>query len=269
MSCAKSQISNYEIVNLMELLEMYAGSCWRMAGMLGQLVCYLEAASQGATLADKTVGQLGATLGEIGAEMQRLGMHGPVKSLHNIMAFLDENKGNVLFVVLRQRLAVLHERVIEELEGQLFLSIPKEVEDFYRQSEPLFGKLVEARFPQLTEDIFEAGKCLSLRRPTATVFHLMRVMESGLQAFGTKLNVALADEKNWQNILDEVNKKIRLLDHRLPETKKYAEASSHLYNVKVAWRNEVMHPKQTYTDEEALSIFRNVRTFIQDLAEFI
>jgi hypothetical protein len=56
---------------------------------------------------------------------------------------------------------------------------------------------------------------------------------------------------------------------RQPVVKEYAEAASHLYIVKVAWRNEVMHPKQTYTFEEAKSIFGNVRTFIADLAGFI
>ena len=38
-------------------------------------------------------------------------------------------------------------------------------------------------------------------------------------------------------------------------TKKYAAISSNLYHVKLAWRNEVMHPKQTYTEEEALEVF--------------
>src|SRR5258708_4695303 len=97
----------------------------------------------------------------------------------------------------------------------------------------------------------------------------MRIMELGLQSFGTKLGVSLVQEKNWQNILDEANKNIKGRDHRLPETKTCAESASHLYNVKVAWRNEVMHPKQTYTDEEALAIFNNVRTFIGDLAELV
>ncbi len=46
------------------------------------------------------------------------------------------------------------------------------------------------------------------------------------------------------------------------KTKAYAQAASHLYNVKVAWRDEVMHPKQTYTFDEARDIFGNVKTFI-------
>ncbi len=97
----------------------------------------------------------------------------------------------------------------------------------------------------------------------------MRVMEKALQRLGAELGVTLTAEKNWQNILDEVNKAIKSLDHRLPRTKEFSEASAHLYAVKLAWRNEVMHPKQTYTLEQADEIYRNVRTFMRDLAGLV
>ena len=118
----------------------------------------------------------------------------------------------------------------------------------------------------MTEDISEAAKCLSLDRPTACVFHLMRVMELAVQRFGDVLSVKLVTEKNWQVLLDQINAAIRKLDAKDAKTKAYAQAASHLYNVKVAWRNEVMHPKQTYTFEEAKAIFDNANTFINGLA---
>lgn len=97
----------------------------------------------------------------------------------------------------------------------------------------------------------------------------MRVMEAGVQEFGNRLGVKVEGE-NWQTILDRVNKVIKDMKPRDdPLAKVYAEAAAHLYNVKVAWRNEVMHPKETYTEEEAESIFRNVKTFISDLAELM
>jgi hypothetical protein len=160
-------------------------------------------------------------------------------------------------------------RVVDDLSDRWFLHIPPSSVELYLQPTPPFGTKVEKQFPLMSEDISEATKCLALRRSTAVVFHLMRVMELGVQSFGTKLGIALAHEKNWQNILDEVNKNIKSRDHKLPETKSYAQAASHLYNVKVAWRNEVMHPKQTYTDDEASAILGNVRTFVGDLASLI
>jgi hypothetical protein len=121
----------------------------------------------------------------------------------------------------------------------------------------------------MSEDIDEAGKCLALNRCTAAVFHLMRVVEIGVQKFGDKLGIALTSEKNWQCILDEINKSIKGMDHKLPQTKAYAATAAHLYNVKIAWRNEVMHPKQTYTAEEARVLFAAVGTFMRDLTSML
>jgi hypothetical protein len=73
-------------------------------------------------------------------------------------------------------------------------------------------------------------------------------------------------QKIWQNILDEINKAIRAMDQKIAQTKAYAGIASHLYNVKIAWRNQVMHPKQTYTIEEARAIFTSAETFVRDLA---
>ncbi len=115
----------------------------------------------------------------------------------------------------------------------------------------------------------EAGKCLALGRPTAAVFHLMRVMEIGTQKLGDALKIQLPAQKNWQNVLDEVNKAIKALDQKAAQTKAYAAASAHLYNVKLAWRNEMMHPKQTYTHDEATKVFSAVDTFTRDLASIL
>lgn len=138
--------------------------------------------------------------------------------------------------------------------------------DLAEPKSPLFGVEVESKAPQMSEDIAEAGKCVAFGRYTASVFHLMRVMEIGLQRLGELLGVQLVTEKNWQNILDEVTKAVKALNQKEARTKTLAEAASHLYAVKVAWRNEVMHPKQTYTQEQAEAIFENVRTFVRDLA---
>jgi hypothetical protein len=94
-------------------------------------------------------------------------------------------------------------------------------------------------------------------------------MEIAVRVFGNKLGVQLASEKNSQNILDEINKSIRAMDQKAAQTKTYAAASAHLYNVNLAWRNEVMHPKQTYTIAESKNVLSSVGTFIRELARMI
>jgi hypothetical protein len=155
-----------------------------------------------------------------------------------------------------------------EMEEKLFMFIPPERAKVYNQAD-LLGKDVLSKFPALQYDIVEAGNCYTTGRSTAVVFHLMRIMESGVQAFGSKLGVALVNEKNWQNILDEANKKIRLLPPKAPQTVELSEVSANLYAVKLAWRNEVMHPNDTYTLEEAENLINQVRIYMQNLVKVI
>ena len=137
------------------------------------------------------------------------------------------------------------------------------------ETKPLFGPRVALKLPSTAEDISEAAQCLALNRPTACVFHLMRVMETGVQILGNRLGIQLTADKNWQKILDEANKAIKALNQKDATTKAYAGISSNLYNVKLALRNEVMHPKQTYTPDEAKNVFHAVRNFTQDLAALL
>lgn len=162
----------------------------------------------------------------------------------------------------------ISETISIEMSQSLFMHINQDRAKLYDQRE-LFGTAVNAKFPAVQFDIVEAGNCYAAGRGTAVVFHLMRIMESGVQTFGTKLGVVLADEKNWQNILDEVNKKIKALPARDPDTVKMSQASANLYAVKLAWRNEVMHPKDTYTLEEADNLIRQVKIFMEQLAMII
>ena len=120
---------------------------------------------------------------------------------------------------------------------------------FYAKPQ-LFGEAVNKRFPACQYDIEESGNCYAAGRGTACAFHLMRVMELAVREFGTALGVALANEKSWQNILDEINRAIKGLPAKDPRTVAASRAAGHLYNVKVAWRNPTMHPKITYTVEE-------------------
>ena len=43
---------------------------------------------------------------------------------------------------------------------------------------------------------------------------------------------------------------------------RFAMAASHLDHVRMAWRNDVMHPKDTYDETEALNLLMNVKAFV-------
>ena len=165
---------------------------------------------------------------------------------------------------LGQACGELRARIQDELAEIMLLEVEPEKAHLMQAKNP-FGEEVSAALPDIAFDDEAAGFCLGFDCNTACVFHLMRVMEVGLQKLGTKLGVALANEKNWQNILDEVNKAIKSLDQKAQATKELASVAAHLYNVKLAWRNEVMHPNAKYLPTEADDIFKNVGVFIKHL----
>jgi hypothetical protein len=155
-----------------------------------------------------------------------------------------------------------------EMQSFLFFHVPPKQAEFYVQGE-LFGVDANAKFPSIQFDMVEAGNCYAMGRGTACVFHLMRIMEVGVQALGSKLGVKFTDQKNWQNVLDEINKAIKALPPKAPDTVEMSQTAANLYSVKLAWRNEVMHPNGTYTLEEAENLIHQVKIFIGQLATIV
>ena len=78
---------------------------------------------------------------------------------------------------IAQAINHLISRVQDELQIRHFFHLSQSDVRFYIDIEP-FGPEVVTKFPKAVEDICEAGKCIALQRPTACVFHLMRVAQS-------------------------------------------------------------------------------------------
>lgn len=198
------------------------------------------------------------------------------QQIKHINGFKEISNNPTVGPEIASGLEAVQYRLKDELSLQFLLSLTSKEAEWFSSTTPRFGAGVEDKFPATIEDIDESAKCLGLGRYTASVFHLMRVMERGVQKFGDKLNVSLINamgkEKNWQNLLDEANKTIKTLAEKKPPdplASQYANISSNLYNVKLAWRNEVMHPKDTYTPDEAEAVFFAVRGFMRELASVI
>lgn len=132
------------------------------------------------------------------------------------------------------------------------------------ESEAPFGPEVSGSFPLTAEDIEEAANCLALGRYTAVVFHLMRAMEKALQALAKTLEIENV-EREWGKLLSDVNRKIEAMPKGSIRNT-WSEISTLLYHVKQAWRNDVMHPKSTYSKEQAKEVFTAVRSFMCHLS---
>jgi hypothetical protein len=182
-------------------------------------------------------------------------------------------------------------RVRQELHSRIFWYVPSAREK-YGQTEYPFGEEVTDRFPKQSEDVVEASRCLCFGRYTATVFHLMRVMERSVHVLAKRLKITpwSIEEKEWGKILTKINDALDAEDARIQAMAAAAgpripanrpawaqikqakrklaarrETAAYLHHVKDAWRNDTMHAKRTYTQEQAEEVFKNVRTFMRSL----
>ena len=174
----------------------------------------------------------------------------------------------ILAAALAKDMASLREIMIAELEDRIFYYVPSL--KAWLLDGGTFGGEVADRFPDAVTDLDEASNCLAMSRNTASVFHLMRAMELFVREVGVKLGAAVLDKNNadldWGIIVANINAKIEKMA-KGDERDSWSEISSLLYHVKQCWRNRTMHPKQTYTDEEATKIYEAVKNFAATLAK--
>jgi hypothetical protein len=174
----------------------------------------------------------------------------------------------------------LRETIEGEIARRYFYYYPQDKAELVRKFDSDWEGI--AAFSDIRKEAFAAVDCFAMGHSTATVFHLMRAMEIGVQKFGQRLGVNLikknpgkrVSELNWENILNELNPKLRGLPQATLAQKRrherYAAVQAHLYNVKDAWRNPTMHPRaRGYNELQARDILNNVRSFMVELASLL
>jgi hypothetical protein len=183
--------------------------------------------------------------------------------------FIESIAGSkVTFQKLDQFLKNIRERLTDELEEAKLFALDKEYQDYYYGTYFFLDDSVLQKFSSpLEEDLDEAAKCLALARGTACVFHLMRAMEEAVKVLGTKLGIQNV-EKEWGKILSDIGAKIEVMPKGQVRDE-WSACHVNLYHVKQAWRNATMHPKETYTVEQAKEVTDAVHTFLRQLATLV
>ena len=163
-------------------------------------------------------------------------------------------------------------RLSDELSTFNVVFIDGKMAGYYKPTEPLFGKTFGKQFQTASSELDEAAKCLALGRSTASVFHLMRLVEHGLRATAYCLGASAIQggDRSWGKILGDLNAKCA--DKTTVGTWSgsdkafFAEVMASLDAVRVAWRNATMHVENTYNDDQAEHIFVTVKGFMTKLA---
>jgi hypothetical protein len=228
-----------------------------------------------APISDSDRERIGSTLGWVIDSCLQIGLVGISKDIERARndaggLFLDRQK-------LRFHVEHITNRIVDELEEQLFLHIPAEKARYYRVAD-LFGPQIGAKFPQAREDLTNAGTGYALGLNTSCVFHLMRVLEHCVQRFGRKLKITAIDvrRETWYQIMLHVHKQVEALPGGVKATvaqakrkQRFAVAASRLDHVRIAWRNDVMHPRATYDEKESLDVLTSVRAFLESIVNLV
>jgi len=160
------------------------------------------------------------------------------------------------------------------------------------------GKRVYQAFPKARFDGQQMAVCIIAGASTATVFHLMRIVEWGVRALGHDLGIKRVkdilkpkpggrllkpvvrftpiEHLPWEKLHSQLRVKVdKRLSHLRPGPSKdakqrfYGSVLHDFHNFKDAWRNHVMHTRDEFGEAEAMRVLSYVERFMDEIASHI
>lgn len=180
-------------------------------------------------------------------------------------------KRPMTYAELEIEVRVLRETISSGMEGHLIYRYPNS------KSEVLVSwksdwAAVTAAFPSSQPDILATVDLWALGHATASVFHSMRILEHGLRSLAADVGLTF-DIQNWQNIIEQIEARIRELGKMLPRgiekndrLQFLSEAAKEFVYFKDGWRNYVSHNRITYDEYQARSVMEHVKMFMSKLS---
>ncbi len=186
----------YRLRSLFEMLTFYAVLFTSHMVALRAAADEIEAAQTDLDLAGQRL-KLQWTLKNMQADLQKMPLVPATRmQFDGLMELTGKADKAELAILLR----VFYHSILTELNSAWFLMIPEAQRELYEQNDAPFGSLIETVFPDARYDIAAASRCLALDEWTASVFHLMRVVEHGLRDMANRLKIPMAatvDQENW------------------------------------------------------------------------
>lgn len=162
----------------------------------------------------------------------------------------------------------LMRRIQDDMKRSVYLRLEGDESAFYEGTKPTWGNAFSVF--DIQQEAEEGARCYAVGRYPATAFHMMRVLEVGLNSLAAELQVDY-EHKNWENVINEVESKLRQIDKSQDPDRKakvhfYSEVALHFRFLKDAWRNYVMHVKERCTQSMAHSTLGHVSEMMGHLA---
>ena len=275
----------YQLISLWEIMDYLQAYADQIANFLSVLVSYeykykFDLSKELISDFDNEI--LEGWFKSIKRQSKELGLNISVKQIYAAQRVLRSNDAHNLPIALEK----VRETMLYELQSVMFLHIRPESEEYYEEKhlfeEELFGQKVNDNFGSAIRDIKEAGKCFALRRYTACVFHLMRVVEIGLRALAKDRRVTFTKTKNAPLELRELKEMFEGLENAekqiqgYPKTAAreaqfafYHSAMNDLRAFKNLYRSRTMHAREFYDREQAYKAMIRVASFMKTLSDRI
>jgi len=241
--------------------QFYAISC-----SLEELKCRWE--SKGITLVQgEHVDNFAKMFHEIGQKCESIGLIYSRKAAERAVADMKGNPAEQIKFHLR----ALAESIKSEMEEHLFLWVPDRRSEWYsKDAESILGQQCCDRFKSIQRDTEEAAKCYAVGRFTASAFHLTRATEAGVKALAKAINYQPPND-NWTLVFRQMGNEFKLPNNQRPahwQTHGYflEEIWADLRAVSKAWRNNIAHLVDVYTEEDAKELLAQIPLFLRHLA---
>jgi hypothetical protein len=196
-----------------------------------------------------------------------LSQHDHIDDPATIVEMGPDQCGNVF-----RHLSDIVSRARDDCISRKYYQIDPQHAVFLDDNKPPFGLDVEAAFPTAISDISEAAKCYALNRTTATVYHLMRAAETAVKAAALKLVATVIDKNgnglSWGPMAQNIKGKIDVLPAG-PNKEEWYRLHAEMESMNRGWRTPSMHPKTTYSDDEAKVAFDATKAFMRHLSVFL
>lgn len=198
-----------------------------------------------------------------------------------------QQPNNASNLALSTQIQRVLDTVIVELRKRKFIFVSAD-RTLLLENNELFGAKVNSKFKLASNDIKEAGNCLAAECNTAAVFHLMCAFEWALRAFAAELGLTRFKDWNkekghfqytpasyamWEKMLSQLPQRAeKRLKGLRPGPRKqalqqfYSSCFEDIKFVKDAWRNHIMHTRQQYDRDQALSVLLHVMGIMQRMA---
>jgi len=241
------EISSYSLINWWEMLEFNAETFFYLSARLHGLSIALTVSPDSSQVA-AAWDSLGQELEGVRTSCEELGLTLSVMQANRAIASWEANRR----ADCGAEIIALKNRISDEFSQRKFFCVEKDRTDFLSRVGD-WTELERTR-PSVVIEIARAARCFEYGENTSAVFHLMRVVDSGLRAVAASLGIGYS-ANNWSGIGDDIRKKMeQKYQAKTEEWRKsepfYAEILTDLQAISKGHRNPVLHEIERSYDEK-------------------